>query len=162
MGVLTLGQLPWWLKISAKVVLSQLPISYEQWRGVGLFKHGAMLDPRYAVDVFDRHFRLAPAPLPDAFAVLELGPGDSLATAVIAASRGAGSVYLVDAGRFASVEDVGSYNALAAHLASLGRPVRGAPFATVADMLAATNAHYLTEGVRSLASIPARSIDFVF
>ena len=49
----------------------------------------------------------------------------------------------------------------AAHLASLGRPVRGAPFATVADLLAATNAAILDRGSEP-ASIPAQSIDFVF
>jgi hypothetical protein len=162
MAAMSHARLPWWLKITAKVVLSQLPVSYEQWRGVGLFKHGAMLDAGYAVEVFNRHFQSAAPSLPQGFAVLELGPGDSLATAVIAAARGAGSVYLVDAGRFASVDDVSSYNALAADLASRGWPVPGAPFATVTDMLAKTNAQYLTAGVRSLASIPQQSIDFVF
>jgi hypothetical protein len=156
------SRVPWWLKISAKIVLSRLPVSYERWRGLGVFKHGAMLDPMYAVTVFDRHFQEAAASLPKGFTLLELGPGDSLATALIAASRGAARVYLVDAGPFASVSEVASYNALAERLTALGRPVPGAPFASVDAMLKATGAIYLTDGVRSLRSIPPASVDFVF
>jgi SAM-dependent methyltransferase len=156
------SSMPWWAKVAAKVVMARLPVSYERWRQLGVFRHGEMLDPDYAIRVFDRHYDRVKATLPPDFAVLELGPGDSLATAVIAAARGASQVYLVDAGAFASMEGVAGYNALAERLASLGMPVKGAPFASVQAMLAATNATYLTEGLSSLSGLPDRSFDLVF
>jgi SAM-dependent methyltransferase len=154
--------LPWWLKMGAKMVLARVPISYRRWRALGVFQHGAMLDSDYAIEVFDRHYRRVEGSLPRGFSVLELGPGDSLATAVIAASRGASKVYLVDAGAFATGDDVRSYNVLAQRLAALGHPVPGSPYRTVAEMLAATRALYLTDGLRSLATIPEHSVDLVF
>lgn len=154
--------LPWWLKMTAKIVLARLPISYEYWRALGVFKHGAMLDSDYAIGVFSRHYRRTQASLQPNFSILELGPGDSLATAVIASSHGAGKVFLVDSGSFAADGDVEWYNRLAKRLATLGIPARGAPYRTVSDMLEATRAVYLTDGVRSLATITDHSVDFVF
>lgn len=155
-------RLPWWLKMTAKIVLARLPLSYGQWRAIGLFRHGAMLDADYAIDVFNRHYRRVEASLGQGFTVLELGPGDSLATAVIAASRGAARTYLVDTGPFAASSDVDVYNRLADRIAARGGSAVGAPYATIEEMLRATRAVYLTDGVRSLTSIPECSVDFVF
>ncbi len=79
--------LPWWVKIGAKVVLSRLPFSPRTWQRLGLFSPGGMEDADYARGVFESHFEAA-GPLPEGFTYLELGPGDSLATAVIARARG--------------------------------------------------------------------------
>jgi hypothetical protein len=148
--------------MGAKVVLSRLPISYERWRKLGAFRHGAMIDGSYAKSVFTRHYARVAASLAPRFAVLELGPGDSLSTAVIASAFGAGRTYLVDAGRFAIADDVRPYNLLAARLQSEGRPAPGAPYSSIEQMLHATHATYVTDGLDSLESLPSSEIDFAF
>lgn len=159
---MSLNVLPWWTKVAAKVVLARLPVGYNWWRKLGVFRHGEMLNPDYAINVFDRHYERVKAFLPKNYTVLELGPGDSLATAIIASARGAAQVYLVDAGSFAATKDMTRYNALAQRLAQNGTPVSGAPFKTIQDMLRETNAIYLTEGINSLRVLPELSIDFIF
>lgn len=162
LGAMNAARVPWWMKIAAKIVLSRLPVSYERWRSVGVFRHGAMRNRDYAIDVFYRHYRRARPFLPQYYSVLELGPGDSLATAVIAAAHGASKIYLVDTGRFAIGTDIATYNALADRLGELGHPAPGAPYRTVDTMLSATRAVYLTDGIRSLESLPDASVDLVF
>jgi SAM-dependent methyltransferase len=150
--------IPWWLKIGAKIVLSRLRLPYHHWRTLGLFQHGFMLDPEYAVGVFDRHYARAKARLPPAYTVLELGPGDSLATALVAAAHGAEKVWLVDAGVYAS-QDIEAYRPLCQRLASSSNGVR---YHSVSHMLEATHATYLTNGLASLHTIPADSVDLIF
>ena len=83
-------QVPWQLKIAAKVVLSRVPLSHRLLNKVGVFNLGGMLRPDYAVGVFRRHFDKAEfARKNGAFVALELGPGDSLASVVIARAFGA-------------------------------------------------------------------------
>src|SRR5467141_3811336 len=105
---------PWWLKIGAKIVLARLPISYAFWKRLGLFEHGDMNQPQRALETFLEHARMADVlgregAMPqlrtqgDDYTVLELGPGDSLFTAVIAKSLGASKTWLVDAGSFATM-----------------------------------------------------------
>lgn len=159
MGYLS-NWVPWWTKIPAKLVLSRLPVSYRFWRRVGLFGHGGMLDPGYASDVFYKHFEQARAVLPAGFRVLELGPGDSLATALFAFGEGADGTFLVDTGEFAS-RDSEAYRRLAERLGS-GRRAAPAIFGTAEEMLAATGASYLTGGLASLRELPEASVDFTF
>ena len=93
---------PWWGKIGAKIVLSRLPFGYGLWQRLGLFRHGDMDTASYALSVFDTHVERAG--LRGALAgrtIVELGPGDGLATAVIAASYGARAI-LVDTGDYAN------------------------------------------------------------
>jgi hypothetical protein len=94
--------------------------------------------------------------------VLELGPGDSLSTAVIAKTLGAKRTILVDAGRFATTE-MKHYHALAAHLRDEGLdPPDLAHCNDVDDMLRRCDASYLTDGVASLQTLPAHSVHVVF
>src|SRR6266568_4151072 len=93
--------IPWWAKLGAKLVLSRLPFEYRHWAALGLFKHGGMIDPRYAVGVFRSHFDRVKFPAKGAgFTCLELGSGDSLLSAPITHFFGAHCCYLVDAGDF--------------------------------------------------------------
>lgn len=79
------------------------------------FEHGDMNQPGWALDTFLEHARTArvvgiESGLPhikvksDNFNVLELGPGDSLFTAVIARALGASRTWLVDAAPFATTD----------------------------------------------------------
>lgn len=49
-------RIPWWFKIGAKLVSAYLHLPYEKWRSLGLFQHGLMLDPEYALSVFGKHY----------------------------------------------------------------------------------------------------------
>ena len=80
--------LPWHIKIAVKILLSRLPISYRSWNTLGIFSHGAMADARYVLSVFGRHYRVfaESKQLDPTYACLELGPGDTVASALIAAA----------------------------------------------------------------------------
>lgn len=154
---------PWWFKIGAKVVLSRLPISYRAFAAAGIFRHGHMRDPDYAIDVFLRHFERSGISSSRAtFDGLELGVGDSVASAIVAKAYGASTCYLVDSGRFAA-EDSGTYKSIVNALHERGVQVDDLEdAATLTDILAKYGGIYLTEGLRSLQAIPDSSVDFVW
>jgi hypothetical protein len=100
---------PWWLRIAIKIVIARLPVSYAFWKRLRVFEHGDMNLPQRALDNFLEHARTVNlidmnenVPFinlrTDQFTVLELGPGDSLFSAVIARCLGATKTILVDAG----------------------------------------------------------------
>jgi SAM-dependent methyltransferase len=143
-------------------VLSRLPIGYGVWQRLGLFRHGEMDSGAYALEVFRAH--LERAGWRDAISgktVLELGPGDSLATALIAAAHGAKAV-LVDTGAYAR-EDMRGYESIAQKLRTAG--LRCPDIAACKDtneLLEACGARYLTDGLTSLKSLPASCVDLIF
>ena len=92
--------IPWYIKILIKIVLSRIPAKYQLWARLNLFKHGDMLNIEYAFNVFNKHIEKAKLKNLNNKIICELGPGDSLATALIAHSYGARSI-LIDAGNFA-------------------------------------------------------------
>lgn len=157
------GLTPWWLRIVLKMAFARLPVGGRTWQRLGLFSPGEMDDPDYACAVFERHYRAAGAPLPG-FAFLELGPGDSLASAVIGRAYGARRGWLIDSGAYAS-RDMGLYRRLAerlevAHPAADLAPVRAAPDTDA--MLAALSVRYLENGLAGLRDVPGGSCDMVF
>lgn len=164
---------PWWIRIGTKIVLARLPVPYGVWKRLRLFEHGDMNRPQQAYDTLIWHAQSAgvidsSANLPRltdderVFNVLELGPGDSLFAAVIAKALGATRTWLVDAGSFAT-KDMDAFVGLFDFLHQKGFAL---PFAnepkTLDDVLRACQGEYLTEGVQSLAQLPAASIDFCF
>lgn len=152
---------PWWAKILTKIVLSRLPVGYDAWRKLRLFRHGAMDAADYAKSVFLFHRASAEerGPLPHDFVSLELGPGDSLFGALIARASGSSRAFAVDAGRFAGT-DLSRYQELAR---SLGCDQTLALSATSLDeFLALNRISYLTDGLGSLQSLPDGSVDFIW
>lgn len=155
------AMVPWPLKIASKIILFRLPIPYSVWSRLNLFKHGYMLDEAYAERVFLRHFaQLAPDRRVPGFTCLELGPGDSLLSAVVARKYGAARVYLVDVGSFARYDHDVYREAAARLLSGTTTDVDPSSWTSMADMLVDCRAEYLTSGVSSLATLPAQSIDF--
>ena len=155
--------IPWWAKIAAKLVLSRLPVSRHGWQRISLFSLSGMLDADYALAVFDRHFEVAGRPRPG-FAFLELGPGDSLSSAVIGHAMGAARCWLVDSGAYAC-RDMTVYLALTQSIRARGgarRTVAISPADDAAALLARCGASYLEDGLRSLAQVPDGSCDFVY
>lgn len=155
-------KVPWWLKVSGKIILSRMPANYGLWQRVGLFRHGYMDQTNYAYGVFNAHVvRSGLEGKLKGKTILELGPGDSIASAIIAFSHGAQAV-LVDAGPFAK-STPGAYSELVKHLADLGlTPPEITDCMSLNEILSACNAQYLTSGLESLLSIPDNSIDLIF
>lgn len=155
--------LPWQAKIAAKIVLSRLPFDYRFWQRLDLFKHGGMEQPEYAHNVFRSHFEHADfSGKSGGFTALELGPGDTLFSAVIARAYGASQCYLIDIGHFAR-SDILPYQAMADWLNHMGlvAPAIG-DAASLTEALDICRARYLTEGLHSLKDIPEASVDFIW
>jgi SAM-dependent methyltransferase len=157
-----LKQIPWQIKIGAKIVLSRLPFGYSLWQKIGLFRHGKMDQITYVKGVFDKHVRRAGLSNQlNGKTILELGPGDSIATAVIAACHGA-SVYFIDTGDYA-VRDVGLYQGFANTLKAQGL---NAPDLSGAEsreeVLEICGAKYFSNGLSSLQKMANGSVDLIF
>ena len=156
--------IPWWCKVGAKIALSRLPIDYKVFRRLSLFRHGRMDEPAYALRIFREHLDRAglPRQLEGSFVILELGPGDSLLTALLAHAHGASHSYLVDVKHFAT-GDLDIYRRTATYLEQGGlHPPNIRTARSIEDVLSACNAEYLTQGLESLRSIPDASVDLVF
>jgi SAM-dependent methyltransferase len=154
---------PWPLKIAAKIVLARLPLPYHFWKKIGLFKQGGMDRPEYALTIFRRHFEAAClAGRAANFVGLELGPGDSLCSALIARTFGASRTFLVDVESCAST-NLAVYRRMESHLRLLGMyPPNLDDCRTIDDVAESCGAEYLTEGLTSLRKIPSASVDFVW
>jgi SAM-dependent methyltransferase len=154
--------IPWWARIGGKLVLSRLPAGYGLWRRLRVFQHGAMGDPAYALRVFRTHFAHARIPTGSGFTALEVGPGDSLASAVIAAAHGAVRTHLVDVGAFARA-DLRVYRDLCCYLRAQGlHPPDLERVRDTQTLLEACRATYGTRGLASLGKIPSQSVDFAW
>jgi Methyltransferase domain len=153
----------WALKIIAKIFMSRLPLSYGHWQSLGLFRHGRMDSIGYSVKIFDLHLNRAfPDGLPPDAVILELGPGDSLASALLGYANGASLTYLVDVGEFAR-RDIIFYQNLARYIANRG--LESPDFSNTTsfdDIVKISRARYLTAGLSSLRSISSSSVDFIW
>ena len=154
--------MPWWAKIFFKILLSRLPISYFIWHKVGLFRHGMMDDPFYAVEIFN--FHCEQAGLTEDLrgkVILELGPGDGLSTAIIAASYGANAI-LVDSVNCIS-EDVNLYKSFTIKLIEMGlQPPDISNAKNIDDIFKICGSGYFSSGLTSMMKIPSNSVDLVF
>lgn len=154
--------IPWFLKIPAKIVLSRLPMHYDAWRGLNMFRAGGMDDPETAFSVYQMHCKAAGFADRRGYTVLELGPGDSMLTALFACSAGAARSILVDQSELATgkLELFGDAEAM---LARKSLPVPGvARLNTIDAVLDRLDCRYLTGGLDSLKSLPDGCVDFVF
>ncbi len=157
-----LSSLPWYARMAGKIVLARVPLGYRAWRRLSLFAHGDMASPEYAYSVFRRHFdAVAGAPSKPPQAVLELGPGDSVASALIARALGVERSYLVDSGDFATRE-MAVYRGLTRFLDHQGLHPVALDESSFEAMLSSLDSIYLTAGLESLATIPDDSVDLIF
>jgi SAM-dependent methyltransferase len=156
-------RIPWWAKIGAKLALSRIPVSYKFWRRIGMFQLGPMEQPSYAYSVFRRHFDRAKfTRQKNGFAVLELGPGDCLSSAIIAHALGASACYLVDTGAYAEA-DLTPYRAMTAFLQEHGlNPLKMEGVRSLDELLRRCHALYGTLGLVSLRAIPDESLDLIW
>lgn len=127
-----------------------------------MFRAGAMDVPEYAFDVFKKHFETAGLAGQRDFAVLELGPGDSLLTALYSRAFGAAHTWLVDVAPLA-VQDIGLFICAEQMLSRYNMPALGmAAIPSVRAALEHLDTSYLTQGLESLRTIPNGAVDLVF
>ncbi|MDC5850451.1 methyltransferase domain-containing protein [Vibrio europaeus] len=152
----------WQIKITAKLILARLPICYDFWKKVGLFKHGSMESPDYIYKIFWMHLNRAfPEGLPPGSVVLEMGSGDSVASCLLSKSLGASS-YHIDVGAFAT-RDIESYKRIATDFVAKQNNIPDLSSAsTLEELLEICDAKYMTEGLSSLKTIPSNSVDFIW
>lgn len=146
----------------AKIFLSRLPFNYDDWRKFGIFRHGSMDQAMYVRGVFNSHiFRAGISSAIHGKTIMELGPGDSICSALVASSLGAKSI-LLDAGDFA-VKDVNFYHRIVDDLNAMGlTPPDISRSKNLDDILAACNSTYLTNGLKDFSLIESGSIDLLF
>jgi SAM-dependent methyltransferase len=147
-------RVPWYTKIAGKLVLSRLPVSYRTWAEFGIFGHGEMTDPEYVQVGFDGSLNRAGVD-PHGQVLMELGPGDSVSSAIAGAARGAARTIMVDVSDYATSE-MAVYRRAANHF---GLPVTAW---NRDELLDACNGIYLTNGLASLRSLPGESVDFIW
>jgi len=153
---------PWFVKIPAKIILSRLPVGWRRWQRLNLFRAGAMDTPEYAFNTFKKHFEASGLTSLGGCTVLELGPGNSLLTALYAHVWGATKSWLVDSEPLAS-EDTSIFTRAERMLSECNLPAAGVEAApSLNAVLEKLNATYLTQGLTSLRSIPDQEIDFFF
>ena len=157
-----ISNFPWWAKLYAKLVLARLPVPYSLWRKLKLFRHGEMNDPGRAVSTFEKYYRRAceNADIAPGFSVLELGPGDSILSGLVARSMGASKAWLVDAGAFADTDVAACHRTLTLLKQAGHHDLNLADATSVDEVLKRANVIYSTRGTTSLAEIPDASIDF--
>ena len=157
------SRVPWQLKIAAKVVLARVPISPKLLSRAGIFQVGGMRKPEYAVGVFRRHFERAVFARKDQpFVMLELGPGFTVFSAVIARAFSASATYAVDASPLATT-DVQLYRDLASYMRENNlNPPPIENCTSVDEVLQKCDGTYLTQGLQSLKTIPTATVDLVF
>lgn len=145
-----------------KVILSKTRINYSVWRRLGWFKHGESDSHEYLIQVFDKH--VSRANMSGSLrgkTILEIGPGDSIGTAVIAASYGAKAI-LLDSGDFATT-DISFYIGLTNELRGRGlHPPDLSNVTSLREILDLCSSVYLTGGVTSYSSIESETIDLIF
>jgi ubiquinone/menaquinone biosynthesis C-methylase UbiE len=154
--------IPWFIKIPIKIVFARLPVRYDAWRRLNLFRAGGMDDPETAFEVYRMHSHAAGFDNRKGYTVLELGPGDSMLTALFAKSAGAAGSILVDQSALASAQP-GLFTAAGEMLErmKLANPDIGGLESTGA-ILERLNCRYVTAGLESLKALPDGSVDFVF
>ena len=155
--------IPWWGKIALKIILSRLPVNYQRWSSLNLFKHGYPENRYLYAEKFIKHFDLAyPEKKPKNFTCLELGPGDAVSTAIVAAALGATKIYLVDVEDHA-IKDIEYYQLFAQDLKKHGiEPPDFSKIETFDQLLEKLNINYMLGGVNSLKIIETKSVDFIF
>ncbi len=151
-------------KIFLKIILSRLTINHKIWKKIGIFRNGGMNHIDYSKRIFFGH--LGDLKSVEDFnkpVILEIGPGDGIATAIYSRIYNSPKVYLIDVEKFAdtnikvykdiifSLKDEKNFKNI--NLSSLN---------TISDLLKEFNTSYLTNGIDSFKNIKNLSVDYIF
>lgn len=156
--------MPWWLKVGSKILIYRLPVTDQFWKSIGFFQYDQMEVPEYAYHSFQQHFNRVSQfkQLEPGFTSLELGPGNSLFSALICRSLGGDKTYLIDVENFV-MEEPEIYQEMASYLAQQNLPAPKIENShSVAGVMEDCGGIYLTSGLDSLKEIADHSIDFIW
>jgi len=156
--------IPWWAKILLKISISVLPISYERFREIVTGYRGAMTDTDYAEKIFLGQYKKFVDYGKQSGAFLELGPGGSLISGVIAISHGFEKAILIDVDDFAS-RDVELYKAIYHKYLPDKLSVFLDEYELTHDFIASLRScgiYYETDGLNSLKKLDADFVAFSF
>jgi predicted SAM-dependent methyltransferase len=159
-------QLPWGIKIALKLFLARLPLSHKTWNKLGVFKHGEMQEFSYARDVFIRHLKAARMLDKDRNmdkTIMELGPGESLFSALLARSYRFKQSVLLDVGDF-TLPTVQQYQKFSRWLKDegLATSINIDTCDSIRSMLTALHSQFFTHGLQSLENLQGNSLDLIF
>lgn len=155
--------IPWQLKILIKIVFSQLGIDYSFLQKYKLVRHGKMDQAEYALKVFQEHIFSMGINLNDlkGKTILELGPGDSITTALIASSYGARTI-LIDS-HSAVIKDIKIYKDLAVKLHVYDINIIDlSVISSFEELLSVLNSKYYVNGLDSFSKIQSNTVDYIF
>tara|TARA_Y100000591_G_C21849848_1_gene711002 strand:+ start:3560 stop:4435 length:876 start_codon:yes stop_codon:yes gene_type:complete len=152
----------WRIKILAKLILSRLPFNYRSWAKFGIFRHGAMDDFSYAWSVLKKH--ASELKIEKNWKALEMGPGDSVLSSLLAPALGSKGLILVDSGNFAH-KDMSLYKKQIENFKKK-YPALELPFISfekdLDKMLSYVNGNYFYNGLQSLKMIKSSSLNLIF
>ena len=152
----------WFLKIMAKLILSWIPIKYQTWSKIGLFKHGGMDDYNYAWEVLSNHYKSIGSI--DKWEGIEIGPGDGVLSSLLAPALGSTGLTLVDEGNFINFSDnkyIDQINKFQNDYPELILP-NYSDINDVNQMLTLAGGSYHTGGLESLKKLKTQTYDLIF
>ncbi|MCP4491725.1 MAG: hypothetical protein GY820_31130 [Gammaproteobacteria bacterium] len=155
---------PWWIKVSLKIAISVLPISYERLREFVTGYSGKMADSDYAKKIYMGHYKQFLNQNEQSGAFLELGPGGSLISGVMAIANGFKKAVLIDVGDFAS-KDIELYKSIFQKYLPEKSNIFANEYKLTGDVIASLRScgiHYETDGLNSLRKIGTGGVVFSF
>lgn len=152
--------------MSVKLSLSLLPGSYEKHRERITGSHGNMEDPDFSRRIFEKFYSLYKNFNGSSIvepALIELGPGGSIASGILARLVGFRRSMLIDVGDF-TLKSMEHYSRLITSLPESEYGVnRNRPLpATFDQLINDFSISYKTKGLNDLKLIPSDSADFIF
>ena len=156
-------RIPWWLKIVIKILISFVPVGYQIWQNLGLFRHGHMDGAKYVDRIVSSHVRGSKILLAkkQKLTIVEIGPGDSVASALIFSSYNA-QTFLIDTGEY-SIKDINVYKKISKDLKEKYQKIKNIDTAnSFPEMLDIIDSKYFTNGLRSFQELHDSSVDFIF
>ena len=150
----------WIFKIIAKILLSQTPIPYDFFRKVNLFRHGNMDNYDYALAIFKKHYQNVKN-IKNIKTILELGPGDSIVTALICYYFDIKCILLDNS--FSSTKNIRIYKKIINKINfSKYKYDKLYQCKNIHEILKVCDSIYLTNGLSDLKQIENESVDFIF
>jgi len=153
----------WVIKIFIKIIFSRLPIKNKIWRKLGIFRNGGMNNKEYSKRIFFGHLedlrKIRDIKKP---VIMEIGPGDGIATAIYSKIYDSPKVFLIDVEDFAD-KNILIYKDIIQSLdLQLFKEKKFSEFDSIEDILKVFNAYYLIDGLKSLENIESNSVDYLF
>jgi hypothetical protein len=155
-------RIPWPFKVAMKLAFGVLHVDYRWLKKRGLVEHGRMEEEGFARSIFQRHVTDALGGAAPRGCLVEIGPGDSIATGFLARAAGFDSALLVDAGEFAALDPERLDHQRVALAPMLAPFEISATRAQVVERLARDGIRYETSGVRAFERVASGSVHHSF